>query len=738
MTQSKKHHHHKKKSSSASSASSSKNNNQLTSGSNVKQSLTAQEIQKLLLEEQQIDQLFSKLNLKRKPIAKDGACLFRAFSDLYFGTQIYQEQVRKACVQYMKEHEDFFMNFVVEMDFDSYLKHMAKPYSWGSQLELEALSSLYHVNITVYDMNGVVAQHGNHSTGDVASQPAATNQWTSSGTTLSDLMKMKKKERILPKQRKDIKLAFLYGSHYDSVYPANEFMNNILMQDLFYETCMTPFKTDLFVKKPGCFKNVEYDAWLDDLEKMETKSLQKVKELLSQNQTAYDLNNPNDFPELSKNPLKSLSPSITTTTLTNSAADDNSLLETSNGEGTNNKSEQGESTTTAVLPPQNAWLTEKKNWSEILNAPPVASPSSQETPMNEKPTTAGTNSNSSSTDDQYPNSLAVITQSHSLTVDVSALSTDLPHKTTTKTTKKKATTHKNSQSKAKTSKTTTIKAEENTAVTNISSSLVNEVSSKSESELDHSMQPTTTHSMSNPSVPLLNSSVPPPTSFIPMIPQPMIPPSQSKPNHDANDNLPSGSDSFLKQPPLGVFPPPYPGMFMVTPNMNYHSPPVMFLPPRHGMMPHYQLPLQPHDQQQQKQPLPLMMRMPPSPPMATMSTSSTTTILNSAQPSPSSSIPIVLPNHVSDIPQQNTAKSSSTAVPVVVSSAWTKPLTLLEKDSAKEEESTTQSSTLQSNATTSQGRVQAVSYKDHSMTNRSSKPRSSSHKQQQQQQRKKK
>ncbi|KAG2387835.1 hypothetical protein C9374_001429 [Naegleria lovaniensis] len=88
MTQPKKHGHHKKKSSSS-------KTHQLTSGSNVKQSLTAQEIQKLLLEEQQMDQLFSKLNLKRKPIAKDGACLFRAFSDLYFGTQIYQEQVRK-------------------------------------------------------------------------------------------------------------------------------------------------------------------------------------------------------------------------------------------------------------------------------------------------------------------------------------------------------------------------------------------------------------------------------------------------------------------------------------------------------------------------------------------------------------------------------------------------------------------------------------------------------------------
>ena len=395
------------------------------SGSNNHQQLNEHEIKMILLEEEQIDKLFSTLSLKRKPIAKDGGCLFRAFSDLYFGTQVHHKTVRKACVEYMKEHEEFYRDFIFEMEFNAYLKHMSKPSSWGSQIELSVLSKLYKVNITVYNVNGIVTELTGYPD-DVA----IGNQWNQG--LLVDLVR-KQKEKIEPRRRNHLIFAFLHGSHYDSVYPSKEFMNTIIMQDVVYDTFLKPFETELFTKKEGSYKNVEFDAWLDELELIEKKSLQKVRELLSQSANkSYDLSDAKEFPELAKHQATASKP-------TSEPKHDN---------------ENGEEA--IIEKPQNPWLVEKKDWSTILTQPVEQTPETTEPvaevgPKQEKKDVGIPLI-------QMPSSL--IAQSHSLTVEIPAEPAVQPSKSNKKSNnKKKNTKPANSQAKpsAKSQQNTTPK-----------------------------------------------------------------------------------------------------------------------------------------------------------------------------------------------------------------------------------------------------------------------------------------
>ncbi|KAG2387836.1 hypothetical protein C9374_001430 [Naegleria lovaniensis] len=534
------------------------------------------------------------------------------------------------------------------MDFESYLKHMAKPYSWGSQLELEALSSLYHVNITVYDMNGVVAQHGNHMI-MTSIESNQTNQWTTSGSSLSDWMRSKKNEKILPKKRREIKLAFLYGSHYDSVYPINEFMNNILMQDLFYETCMASFKTDLFTKKPGCFKNVEYDAWLDDLEKMETKSLQKVKELLSQHQTAYDLNNPNDFPELSKQKSSTNTSTATPPTTTTTNTLEPHTLEISNAPGNSNPNHNTELVGELPLlapPPANAWLNEKKNWSEILNSANLTETTSTTTQTEQ-------------------------------TIDVSTLNN--------KTSNKKSTTNKKSTKKDKLFKTsqnetsTTIQAaaaKGDTNTTTHSNDAVESIEPPSQ-VMEHNKDVSSHSSMPvvgwNPFIPMM--VMPSSGPFQPPQPQP-------QPSYGGHPMM-----MMMGPPTLPMMNAVHPS-FPTSGNMEagVQSSPYMILPPPPPHHHHPQMMIPPHLQP------PLMMTIPSS------------QVLNSKPHDPmmrlnaaNQDVPSVQLQSPTTCQENNTqpvvnpaGKSASTTV----SSAWAKPLNI-EKTSESQPMSTTSQNNVQ-------------------------------------------
>ncbi|CDJ40290.1 OTU-like cysteine protease domain-containing protein, putative [Eimeria tenella] len=90
--------------------------------------------------------------LSLRHIVPDGNCLFRAAADQLYGQQAQHRAVRAAAVSYMSSHESSFSGFIdtEEEPFNRYLKRMATDGTWGGQLELQAISLAYKVNLLIY------------------------------------------------------------------------------------------------------------------------------------------------------------------------------------------------------------------------------------------------------------------------------------------------------------------------------------------------------------------------------------------------------------------------------------------------------------------------------------------------------------------------------------------------------------------------------------------------------------
>ncbi len=85
----------------------------------------------------------------------DGNCLFHAIGDQINETHVV---VRKKIVQYMKTHADMFAPYLEEEyeTFDKYLKHMARPRTFGGDKELMAAANVYNATIVVHAPDGHV------------------------------------------------------------------------------------------------------------------------------------------------------------------------------------------------------------------------------------------------------------------------------------------------------------------------------------------------------------------------------------------------------------------------------------------------------------------------------------------------------------------------------------------------------------------------------------------------------
>jgi len=79
--------------------------------------------------------------------------MFRAVSDRIFGSQVYHFLVRQKCVDFMEKKKEEFEPFVCVsgMPWDHYIYEMRKINTWAGQVELQALSILYSINISVYN-----------------------------------------------------------------------------------------------------------------------------------------------------------------------------------------------------------------------------------------------------------------------------------------------------------------------------------------------------------------------------------------------------------------------------------------------------------------------------------------------------------------------------------------------------------------------------------------------------------
>jgi len=146
-----------------------------------------------------MDEFLGRLNLYRKPIAKDGSCLFRAVSEQVYNCQAKHLQVRKDCIDFMRRNREKFEAFL-EGPFDHHLFRLQNPKEWAGQVEISALSLMYKKDFIVYQ--------------DINAEP----------TKVTD---NNFKDKIL--------LCYSNGNHYDAVYNIQFQKNAAFCQSLVYE-----------------------------------------------------------------------------------------------------------------------------------------------------------------------------------------------------------------------------------------------------------------------------------------------------------------------------------------------------------------------------------------------------------------------------------------------------------------------------------------------------------------------
>ncbi|GJQ11351.1 hypothetical protein GpartN1_g3142.t1 [Galdieria partita] len=127
--------------------------------------------------------LFSQ-GLDIRPVKDDGNCLFRAAADQIVGNERFHVQVREQVCEYIALHGEYLKDFVEDNNtLEDYLKEMRIEGTWAGNMELQAISLLYGVNIRVHRLE----------------QPAY------------DLENFREKNAVW------IHLAFHQGEHYSSV-----------------------------------------------------------------------------------------------------------------------------------------------------------------------------------------------------------------------------------------------------------------------------------------------------------------------------------------------------------------------------------------------------------------------------------------------------------------------------------------------------------------------------------------
>lgn len=152
--------------------------------------------------EQSMDDYLKKINMYRKPVAKDGSCLFRVVSEQVFFTQALHQKVRGDCIKYMHEHRDIFESFI-EGSFEHHLFNLRNLKEWGGHSEMTALSLLYKYDFIVYQL---------------------------ANTTPQDVTKNGFEKKI--------HLCYLNNNHYDSVYPVNFKTSAAIAQSIVYEVLL--------------------------------------------------------------------------------------------------------------------------------------------------------------------------------------------------------------------------------------------------------------------------------------------------------------------------------------------------------------------------------------------------------------------------------------------------------------------------------------------------------------------
>ncbi len=86
-------------------------------------------------------------------VAGDGNCLFRALADQLYNAPERHAEVRTRIMQHIEAHADDFAPFVEDDEpFEKYCRSMRKAGTWGGNIELQAASVCFQVNVHIYQL----------------------------------------------------------------------------------------------------------------------------------------------------------------------------------------------------------------------------------------------------------------------------------------------------------------------------------------------------------------------------------------------------------------------------------------------------------------------------------------------------------------------------------------------------------------------------------------------------------
>jgi OTU domain-containing protein 3 len=89
-----------------------------------------------------------------KDVAGDGNCLFRAIADQLENAPTKHEQYRAAIMKFVEENRDMFEPFVEDdVPFPDYVAKMKTNGNWGGNIEIQATSLLYSVNVIIHQLD---------------------------------------------------------------------------------------------------------------------------------------------------------------------------------------------------------------------------------------------------------------------------------------------------------------------------------------------------------------------------------------------------------------------------------------------------------------------------------------------------------------------------------------------------------------------------------------------------------
>jgi OTU domain-containing protein 3 len=107
-------------------------------------------------EYQRLDVYLGEHGLEIEKVPDDGSCLFSAIACHFPG--VTADDLRQEAVKYMLSHPGDFEPFIdteaYPNGFSDYCMRMAKSQTWGSQLELQAISQSRRVNVYVFQTGG--------------------------------------------------------------------------------------------------------------------------------------------------------------------------------------------------------------------------------------------------------------------------------------------------------------------------------------------------------------------------------------------------------------------------------------------------------------------------------------------------------------------------------------------------------------------------------------------------------